>query len=60
MYNKLTNRVRALKSTSGLLVPDTDSHVICSTDTDSRVTCSKNTAFYKLHAAARLPHIRVS
>ena len=41
MYNKLTNRVRALKSTSGLLVPDTDSHVTCSTDTDSRVTCSK-------------------
>ena len=32
---------------------DTDSHITCSTDMDSRVTC---TAFYKLHAAARLPH----
>ena len=32
-------------------------HVTCSTDTDSHVTCSKkNTAFYKLRAAARLPH----
>ena len=40
-----------------LAVPDTDSRVICSTDTNSRVTCSiKNTAFYKLHTAARLPH----
>ena len=39
-----------------LAVPDTASHVTCKTDTNSRVTCSKNTAFYKLHAAARLPH----
>ena len=37
---------------------DTDSHISCSTDMDSCVTC---TAFYKLHAAARLPiDIRVS
>ena len=33
-----------------------DSHVACSTDTDSRMTSTKSTAFYKLHAAARLPH----
>ena len=34
-----------------------DSCVSCSTDTDFRMTCSKkNTAFYKLCAAARLPH----
>ena len=40
-----------------LAVPDMYSRVICSTDTNSRVTCSiKNTAFYKLHTAARLPH----
>ena len=36
------------------VVPDTDSHVTCTTDTDSRVTCSKK--YDKLHAAARLPH----
>ena len=35
---------------------DTDSRVTCSADTDSHVTCVKNTAFYKLRAASRLPH----
>ena len=39
-----------------LVVPDTASFMTCSTDTASCVTHSKNMAFYKLHAAARLPH----
>ena len=41
-----------------LTVPDTDSCMACSTDADSHVTCSKRYcfAFYKLCAAARLPH----
>ena len=39
-----------------LAVLDTDSHMTCSTDMDSCMTCSKNIAFYKPHAAARLPH----
>ena len=32
VYNILTNRIRGLKSTAGLIVPDTDSHVAISTD----------------------------
>ena len=35
---------------------DTDSCVTCSIDTNSRMTYSKKYGFYKLHAAARLPH----
>ena len=35
---------------------ETDSCVTCSTDTDPCVTCSKKYGFYKLRAAARLPH----
>ena len=38
----------------GFAAPDT--HMTGNTDTDSRMTCSKNMAFYKLHAAAMLPH----
>ena len=32
VYNILTTRIRGLKSTAGLIVPDTDSHVAISTD----------------------------
>ena len=32
VYNILTNRIRGLKSTAGLIAPDTDSHVAISTD----------------------------
>ena len=44
----------------GLVVPDMDCCVTCSTDTDCRLTCTscskKYTDFYELRAAARLPH----
>ena len=39
-----------------LAVPDTDSCVTCSTDTDFAWLVVKNTAFYKLREAVRLPH----
>ena len=38
------------------VVLDMDSRLTYSTGTNSGVTCSKNTALYKLHAAARLSH----
>ena len=43
-------------SDTDFVISDTDFHVTCSTNTDSCVTCSKKYSFYKLHAAARLPH----